>query len=89
MGLAAVTLLQEQQGEGAERAARLVGAAEAQFEAIGAALWPADRLEHERTIDAVRTHLDEANWQAAWAEGRTMSLEQAIAYALEPTATFP
>ncbi|CAA9304886.1 MAG: hypothetical protein AVDCRST_MAG93-4852 [uncultured Chloroflexia bacterium] len=27
--------------------------------------------------------LDEATWQTAWAEGRAMPLEQAIAYALE------
>ncbi len=28
-------------------------------------------------------HLDAATWEAAWAEGRAMTLEQAIAYVLE------
>jgi hypothetical protein len=30
-----------------------------------------------------RGQVDEAIWEAAWAEGRAMTLEQAIAYALE------
>jgi hypothetical protein len=30
----------------------------------------------------VRCHLDEAALAAAWAEGQTMSLDQAVAYAL-------
>ncbi len=66
-----------------------MGAAEAQFEAIGAALWPADRLEHGRTVAAVRSALSEEVVAAAWAEGRAMPLEQAIASALDLTATFP
>jgi hypothetical protein len=35
-------------------------------------------------VAATRAHLD-ANFAAAWAEGRAMTLEQAIAYALEKT----
>jgi hypothetical protein len=31
---------------------------------------------------ALRAQLDEAAFNAAWAEGRTMTLEQAIEYAL-------
>jgi DNA-binding NarL/FixJ family response regulator len=40
----------------------------------------------ERDIAAARAQLDAATWEAAWAEGRAMSLEQAIAYALEDAA---
>ncbi len=65
----------------------VLGGAEAQFEAIGAAMWPADRLEYERSVAAVRSTLSEEAFAAAWAEGRAMTLEQAIAYALEPTGT--
>ena len=35
---------------------------------------------------AARAKIDEAAWNAAWAEGRAMTLEQAIAYALEEDA---
>jgi non-specific serine/threonine protein kinase len=73
-----------------ERAARLFGAAEARFEATR---WgkskvvhreppPAYRIEMERDIAAARAQLDAATWEAAWADGRTMTLEQAVAYAL-------
>ena len=39
----------------------------------------------ERSLTAVRSHLHEATFVAAWAEGQAMTLEQAIAYALEET----
>ena len=67
----------------AGRAARLFGAAHALRESVGIPLRPIARPEYERDVAAVRTRLDEASWQAAWAEGQAMTLEQAIAYALE------
>jgi hypothetical protein len=33
--------------------------------------------------------LDDATWNAAWAEGQAMTLEQAIAYALDTTHDRP
>ena len=86
MGLAAVFLMQKQQPKDAEWAARLFRVAEAQFQAIGATMWPADRLEHGRTVAALTGALGEEAFAATWAEGRAMSLEQAIAYALEEPA---
>src|SRR5207249_753697 len=77
-GLAAVAVAQGQ----AERAARLAGAAEGLREAMGAPLPPADRAEHERSVGAARTALGEAAFASAWAEGRTLSLEAAVAFAL-------
>ncbi|MEZ4731001.1 MAG: hypothetical protein R3E79_28100 [Caldilineaceae bacterium] len=44
--------------------------------------WPMDRIENERTLTLLHTHLDEATFVAAWAEGAAMSVEQAMAYAL-------
>jgi len=41
------------------------------------------RREYERATTTVRAGLDTAAWDAAWAEGRAMTLEQAIAYALD------
>ncbi len=67
--------------EGA-RAARLYGAAEALRLAIGATLSPADRAELERHLATTRATLDEASWEAAWADGRAMTPEQAAEYAL-------
>ncbi len=65
-----------------ERAARLSGAAEALREAIGTPIPPVDRAEYERNVAAMRAQMDEKALAAAWAEGRSMTLEQATAYAL-------
>jgi tetratricopeptide (TPR) repeat protein len=65
-----------------EQAARLLGAVEAQREVFHTGLVYADRIEEERHVAAVRAQLDETIFAAAWAEGRTMTLEQAIEYAL-------
>ncbi len=66
-----------------ERAARLLGAAETTLSRIGAYIETTDRPEFERINREVRALLDEATFQAAWAEGRKMTLEQAVADALD------
>ncbi|HZO88252.1 MAG TPA: tetratricopeptide repeat protein, partial [Chthonomonadaceae bacterium] len=67
----------------ADRAARLLGAAERQREDIGVGLPLSAREEYARNQAIVREALGEAAFAAAWEEGRAMTLEQAIAYALE------
>lgn len=42
-----------------------------------------DRFDYERFVAVARAGLDEGAFAAAWAEGHTMTTEQAIAYALE------
>jgi non-specific serine/threonine protein kinase len=79
LGMAGIAAAQGQ----AMRAACLCGAVEALREAAGAPLTGFYRIDCQRIADTARTHLDEATFAAAWAEGRAMSLEQAIAYALE------
>jgi predicted ATPase/DNA-binding XRE family transcriptional regulator len=73
-------------GQG-RRAARLCGAVEALLESDGVSiesyLPPDDRVHYDRTIAAIRAQLDEATFAAAWAEGQQMTLEQAIAEALD------
>jgi predicted ATPase/DNA-binding CsgD family transcriptional regulator len=64
------------------RAARLLGAAEADRERMGAFLQPSDTPEYHRILADVREQ-DDPSFHAAWIEGRRMTLEQAIAYALE------
>jgi predicted ATPase/DNA-binding SARP family transcriptional activator len=66
-----------------ERAARLFGTAETQRESRGMPLPPAYHAAYEHDVAAARAELNEATFAAAWAAGRAMTLEQAIAYALE------
>jgi non-specific serine/threonine protein kinase len=65
------------------RAARLLGAAEADRERMGSFLQPSDTPEYQRILGEVRDHLDGRSFEAAWAEGCRLTLEQAIAYALK------
>jgi DNA-binding CsgD family transcriptional regulator len=64
------------------RAARLWGAAEALREASGFSQPPDDKRVLEPFLETARSRLEEAAFQAAWEEGRAMTEEQAIGYAL-------
>jgi hypothetical protein len=64
------------------RAARLLAAAQACLEAHNEVREPQDQAEFERDLAAVRQALDETAFAAAWAAGRAMSLDRAIAYGL-------
>lgn len=67
-----------------QRAARLFGAAEAARERIGSpAFSVADKLLYDRHLTRARSELDKVTFDAAWSEGRAMTLEQATEYALE------
>ena len=70
------------------RAARLWGAEEALLEKIETAVYTyvPDRALHGSRVADARARLDEEAFAAAWAEGRTMTAEQAIEYALEQEA---
>jgi predicted ATPase/DNA-binding CsgD family transcriptional regulator len=65
------------------RAARLLGAAEAALEWMGALYQPTDQPEIDRVIAEVRAQLDKVAFQAAWSEGRQITLDEAMAEALE------
>jgi non-specific serine/threonine protein kinase len=66
------------------RAARLWGAAEALLEKIEAAayIYAPDPSVYQDQVSAARAQIDEEAWEAAWAKGRTMALEQVVEYAL-------
>jgi tetratricopeptide (TPR) repeat protein len=66
-----------------QRGARLLGAAEGLLSGMAVNLAPADQLEQARMIVALRAQLDEATFGTAWSEGRALSLDEAITYALE------
>ena len=66
-----------------ERAARMFGVAEALRKEIGAPLPPCERADYEQAIAAARAGLTEEDLAAAWSEGRAMTYEQAVEYALD------
>lgn len=83
IGLATVAAAEEQP----VRAARLFGAAETRLD-INVSMNDMERADYERTVEAVRNKLDHRTFQAAWAEGHTMTPEQALA-APEPASVLP
>jgi tetratricopeptide (TPR) repeat protein len=64
-----------------ERAARLLAAVEALRESIGASALSFGQEEQNEDKETVRAALSAEAFAAAWAEGRAMSLERAVAYA--------
>lgn len=67
-----------------ERAARLLGAAEALRERLNTDMTPIERREYEAIVSNLRAATNEEFLAKAWFEGRGMTTEQAIQLALEP-----
>jgi len=63
------------------RAARLFGAVDELFRELGVAMWQAFVSTSDELLAAARAGVDPEAWDAAFAEGRAMSLERAIEYA--------
>ncbi len=61
-------------------AAQMLGAAEALLGASGAAWWPADRVEVEKTQSILEVGLSGEELRTALEKGRAMTLEQAITF---------
>jgi predicted ATPase/class 3 adenylate cyclase/DNA-binding CsgD family transcriptional regulator len=70
-------------------AAHLWGAAEALREALGVPLPLVERASYARAVAAARAQLGERAFAAAWAKGRTMSPEQALAAAAREREALP
>jgi predicted ATPase/class 3 adenylate cyclase len=64
-------------------AACLLGAGDAIVTSLGHFLAPVERQCYEHGLAATRAALDEAAFAAAWEEGRAMTVDDAIAFALE------
>ncbi len=71
----------------AERSARLLGSAAGLRGTLGLMLHPIDRPRRDGDVITVQARLGDAAFAAAWAEGRAMTLEQAIEYALATGTT--
>jgi hypothetical protein len=65
------------------REARLWGAADALRKVTGSPWMSLERRLHETYLAAARSRTDQATWEAAFTEGRSMTIEEAISYALE------
>jgi tetratricopeptide (TPR) repeat protein len=68
-----------------ERAIRLLGAAAVQFQAISATPEPAHVQAYADDLTTWQTEVDPLTWQGAWAAGQALTLNEAVAYALEQT----
>jgi predicted ATPase/DNA-binding XRE family transcriptional regulator len=67
------------------RAAQMLAAAQAAFELSGEFIQPLERVEHERAENKIREGLDAQDFAKFLEEGRTMTVEQAVALALDPS----
>jgi predicted ATPase/class 3 adenylate cyclase/DNA-binding XRE family transcriptional regulator len=65
------------------RAAKLFGAAEILRENTNLPMNVVEQVEYDREVNDLRANMDEASFAKAWAEGRAMTMEQAIEFALE------
>ncbi|MCC6447012.1 MAG: winged helix-turn-helix domain-containing protein [Armatimonadetes bacterium] len=79
MELMAAVLISEGQPE---RAACLYGFAETIRLSMSVILPPVERPDYEYRVAALRSALSEEEFSSAWARGKAMSIEEAIAYAL-------
>lgn len=69
-----------------ERAVGLLGAATVQYEAIGYVLRPSQRVRYVQGLSSAKAQLGDTAFEKAWRKGQSMSMEQAIGYALKGEA---
>jgi predicted ATPase/class 3 adenylate cyclase len=77
--LAAIALRAEQ----TERAARLFGAAEALRDKIGIPMTALENREYEEQLARLRAAMDAPAFDSAWAQGRSLNMDQAVQLAVE------
>lgn len=68
------------------RSARLYGSAEATRATTGMVRFRIHQREYDADVTGVKAALDANDFDAAWAEGEAMSIEEAIAYAQKTSA---
>jgi predicted ATPase/class 3 adenylate cyclase len=69
----------------ADRAVKLTSAAEVLREIAGSPMMRMERLEYDKELAELRAGMDEESFASLWEEGRSMSMEKAIEFALEKT----
>lgn len=73
--------------EECQRAVKLFGAAEALREQSNSPMTDFERTEYDQMVEHARSLLSEADIDTFWTEGRTMTMEEAIEYALESSTS--
>jgi tetratricopeptide (TPR) repeat protein len=68
----------------AVRGARLYSTSQALHQEFGVPITPEDRKQHDRHVAALGEQLGQADFEATWAMGKSMTMDQAVAYALQP-----
>ena len=66
-----------------DRGVRLLGAAEAWRERGGTPMTPEELVSHQKQVAAAGERMDSELFDKTWAEGRALTMEQAIQYATE------
>ena len=66
-----------------DKAARLLGAAEALRQKINMDMTPPEREEYEKEVADLKANMDEKEFASLWSEGRSTTMDEAIAFALE------
>lgn len=70
-------------------ATRLLGAAEALRENASTPMIPFERMEYDPLLTSLRARMDESAFSNAWAAGRRLTMDEAVADALELPGTSP
>jgi tetratricopeptide (TPR) repeat protein len=66
-----------------DKAARLLGAAEALRQKIEIDMTPPEREDYEKEVADMKTNMDKKEFTSLWAEGRSMTMDEAIELALD------
>ena len=64
-----------------ERAARLLGAAEALRDVLDGGMQPQEKMEYDYHVAQLRETMDNDALEAAWRAGRLLDIDAAVAYA--------
>lgn len=72
-----------------ERAVRLFGAAEALREKVGIQMTLPEQVEYDRTVEALRASMEGAAFASAWANGRSLSMDEAVRLAVASGSAGP
>lgn len=69
--------------DGGTRAILIAGAADALRETISTRPFPADHAVLERSLEQLRSSVDDAAWRSSWEQGRAMTFDEAVDEALQ------
>jgi non-specific serine/threonine protein kinase len=65
------------------RSAKLLGAVKGNLETLALNLLPSDRFEYSRNLKILKNQLDPQAFTDAWEEGRSLTMDSAVEFALE------